>query len=191
MTTLAGAMKNGVLAIAADKRATTGSITATPRSKLFRLGNLYVAHGGDALIEQKIRDCKAEEWECRGPEEFFDVFKEIATNLGMKPHFEDDSGNPIYQQSFMVMTVDGLFKIHIDGCIERCEEGFPLAAGTGEELAIGAMEGIIRYAPGVTARELVISAVRVAAKREIYTGNGVTVAWGMIGGEVTIEDFEA
>ncbi len=184
MTTIAAASVNGTHALAADGLSVAGSLVVSESvEKLFVLslpadldGWPVVGVDGDLRTVNLVAALPSDHEV--SPAGFAAQLKELYEAQGYPPQSGDDhaGGAPCWTQEAFRMDDSGIWWIGQDLSLTPVREGFPQALGSGMELAVGAMTLLDDEECALSARDLVVRAVRVAMKRDAGTGGKIMLA---------------
>lgn len=175
-TTTVGVICRDGVVLAADRRATLGNmITSKEVTKIFQIDDHLAIAGaglvGDILSLVRLLRAEAKLYRARVSKEM--SVKALATLVSNVLH----SGRGYaYFAWFLVGGYDskpGLYSIDAAGGVT--EEKF-IAAGSGMEFALAILEN--EFSEGLSLEEgmkLAAKAVKAAIKRDVYTGEGITV----------------
>ncbi len=182
MTTLAGLSHNGVHAIAADSAAFVGDIVSTRRRRKVHLiygGSAVFCSCGPSRASMLVEELETPD-EGRPKLEHIpsDFTRRLASAIRKDGWNAEQNGPGTKSWGFagILITSAGLSVIGSDFNVQTLQDGEPSGLGTGGEVARGAMEAMLGLDRGYTALEIVQSAVRVAARCDVFTAGDMLVA---------------
>lgn len=168
MTCIVGVAENGIVTIGGDSAGVSGwNVTIRADEKVFANGEFVMGFTSSyrmgQLLRHRLRPPEAmpsqsvEHFMCVT---FIDAVRQCLADGGWKKvdNSVDKGGE------FLVGYRGRLFQVAEDFQVGESVDGFA-ACGCGESFALGALEASREFAPKLTARDRVLAALNVAAKR--------------------------
>lgn len=165
MTTIAACSRFGVHAIAADGRAMCGGGYQNAKQvKLYATGDAVAGMAGSYEAIQLARATLAAD--SQTPEDFAREWKESMVAAGLQV-IKEDCNLPDFGIRCLYVSTGGIWRIYGRMGAIRMEDDLPMAVGSGEEYAIGAMTSVfqVETAEEMSARDVVV-----------HAGGGIMVA---------------
>lgn len=188
MTTLVGMTSGGVHVIAADGRSVAnGIVTGSRQAKIIASpdGSIVVGVAGMLHIKQVVESVLVDPGvEINSPKAFADA---VRASVAEDYNPTTEPGTKRFGVHLLYASNEGLWEIGQDFCIVKCSEEYPLVAGSGAELATGALavyreldaipHAFGAYPDGTPyAVRAACEAVRVATRFDCYSGGGIMFA---------------
>lgn len=184
MSVVVGVKKGGRVAIAADTLTSQGDLLLPGESKsspdkIQKLAGGYIGLVGSSAHHQVLRSLgqhHAAQFDFSGEQAIFETFrglqKRLVEEYHVRPDEDDDTQEYDSNQLFgIIISRAGLFAFQSYREVTEMETFW--AAGSGAELAIGALAALYDTERG--ARAVAVDAVRIACRYEKSCGLPVTV----------------
>ena len=183
MTTIVAIKTPQAICLAADSRVSWGNDTQPDSNlisrKIIRWGDVRIGAAGSGTVNELLS-----QWlesigptELRTPAEVFRLFQQFWKHARKSGSVVRDQRSSSEDQladldaEWIVASPHGLFYVGEDLSVERMERY--AAVGSGRKYALGAIEALLFWDPGILAETVARLAVRMAALFDVHTGGAI------------------